>query len=210
MKKILCYGDSNTWGHDPADASRLKKRWPVILQEILPQYKIIEDGLCGRTTRYDLPDSNMFGRNGLEAFRKSYLEQLCAVDIIIIMLGTNDVLNYFEYTPEKYEESLRIYIREIRMAYQSRMPEILLIAPAEITENALKHPDFKNLYSYNSVKYSKGFADVVKKVSEDERVYYMNAADIVCASQKDGIHLEESEHRKLAYAVSDKIAEIFK
>ena len=56
MKNILCFGDSNTWGYDPATQTRFdnKIRWTGVLQENLgDKFNIIEQGLNGRTTKID-------------------------------------------------------------------------------------------------------------------------------------------------------------
>ena len=47
--RILCIGDSNTWGYNPVNGRRFEKRWPKILGEMMPDSEIIEEGLCGRT-----------------------------------------------------------------------------------------------------------------------------------------------------------------
>ena len=47
MKKILCFGDSNTWGHNPIDCLQLEKPWTVWLKNIVPEYEIVSDGVCG-------------------------------------------------------------------------------------------------------------------------------------------------------------------
>lgn len=58
MKSILCFGDSNTWGWNPGNASRysLDQRWPgLLMKELGPDYYVIEEGLSGRTTVCDDP-----------------------------------------------------------------------------------------------------------------------------------------------------------
>lgn len=54
MKKILCFGDSNTWGHNPVDCSKLEKPWTVWLKDIVPEYEMVSDGVCGRATTHYL------------------------------------------------------------------------------------------------------------------------------------------------------------
>ena len=53
IKEILCFGDSLTWGWNPFDRGRypFEKRWTGVLQkELGKDYRIIEEGLNGRTT----------------------------------------------------------------------------------------------------------------------------------------------------------------
>ena len=68
MKKILCFGDSNTWGHNPVDCSKLEKPWTVWLKDIVPEYEIVSDGVCGRATTHYLENEDK--TNGLKDFRE--------------------------------------------------------------------------------------------------------------------------------------------
>ena len=91
MKRILCYGDSNTWGNIPADGRRYPAdvRWTGVAAKLLGDgYSIIEEGLNGRTTSFD--DYYVDCRNG----RKGLGYALCAhapIDLIVVSLGTNDL-----------------------------------------------------------------------------------------------------------------------
>ena len=72
MRNILCYGDSNTFGTDPVHGGRHPReaRWTGVLQELLGDgYRVIEEGLGGRTTVFD--DALSEGRNGAQTDRKS-------------------------------------------------------------------------------------------------------------------------------------------
>lgn len=84
MKKILCFGDSNTWGHNPVDCSKLEKPWTVWLKDIVPEYEIVSDGVCGRATTHYLENEDK--TNGLKDFRERYLSGENDFDLIIIML----------------------------------------------------------------------------------------------------------------------------
>src|SRR5574344_3156538 len=98
MKKILCFGDSNTYGYKPENRLRYDEniRWTTIVQKSLEKYgyEIIEEGLCGRTAGFDdyLPQQN--GIKTLPALLKKH-SPLCG---IIIMLGTNDLKTKFHAT----------------------------------------------------------------------------------------------------------------
>ena len=102
MKRILCYGDSNTWGHDPANVdpntglvARFDEhtRWPGVMRDALgADYLVWEAGLCGRTTVFD--DPLMPTRNGVRDF-EMVLQTCDPVDCIIFALGTNDTKDMF-------------------------------------------------------------------------------------------------------------------
>ena len=56
MIQVLCYGDSNTWGYQPEKDGRYswEQRYPGVLSKKLgTEYRVIENGLCGRTTCFD-------------------------------------------------------------------------------------------------------------------------------------------------------------
>ena len=91
MQKILCYGDSNTWGLIPGTEERYPwgVRWTSLLQEELKtrDIRILEEGLCGRTTAFE--DACRENRNGLKAL-PLVLEHHAPLDAAVLMLGTND------------------------------------------------------------------------------------------------------------------------
>ena len=97
-KRILCFGDSNTWGYDAYSGGRFARdvRWTGVLQNTLAKdYHIIEEGLCGRTTVFDDPLNE-----GLNGFRYLLpcLQSHLPIDMLIIMLGTNDCKERFAAT----------------------------------------------------------------------------------------------------------------
>lgn len=203
MKKILCFGDSNTWGHDPVDGSQLKRHWTVILQEMLSEYEIVEDGVCGRSTKFDVPDTPY--SNGIEVFRERYINSDAEFDLVIIMLGTNDRLNYFNCAAAETAEVLGKIVSEYRKKHTA---EFLLISPILIRENALNHPIFSTLYSEKSVTASKDFAKAISDTAKQENAYFLDAASVAEASELDGIHMDEAAHKKLAAKIAEKIKEI--
>src|SRR3954462_1773041 len=91
MKTIVCFGDSNTWGYDPASNGRFgpTNRWTGVLQTALgSDYRVIEEGLNGRTTTVDDPIHDH--RNGRH-YLPPCLESHAPFDLVTIMLGTNDL-----------------------------------------------------------------------------------------------------------------------
>jgi hypothetical protein len=56
MPVIVAFGDSNTWGYDPATGGRFPRaqRWTNVLQrELGADFEVIAEGLNGRTTVHD-------------------------------------------------------------------------------------------------------------------------------------------------------------
>ncbi|MCW5845462.1 MAG: hypothetical protein KIT77_29690, partial [Caldilinea sp.] len=95
MKRILCFGDSNTWGYDPVSQDRYARnaRWPGVLrQQIGAGYEVIEEGLNGRTTVWNDPIEGY--KNGRD-YLIPCLETHRPLDLVIILLGTNDLKKRF-------------------------------------------------------------------------------------------------------------------
>ena len=113
QKRILCYGDSNTWGFLPGGAGRLcaDQRWTgVCRRELGADYTVIECGLNGRTTIYDNP--NVKFRNGADALPFALLENM-PLDLAVLMLGSNDSkgINWdAEGFANEYEALVQSYI----------------------------------------------------------------------------------------------------
>lgn len=97
-KNILCFGDSNTYGYSPEGTGRYprQERWTGILaQRLGPAYRILEEGLCGRTTVWEDPiEGDKCGIRHLPSCIASHTP----LDLVIIMLGTNDFKQRFHVT----------------------------------------------------------------------------------------------------------------
>ncbi|MDD4648195.1 MAG: GDSL-type esterase/lipase family protein [Sphaerochaeta sp.] len=94
MRRILCYGDSNTFGTNPSGGRwQYDQRWTGILSSLLgPDFQIIEEGLGGRTTVFD--DPLELHRSGRE-FLPVALHSHRPLDLVILSLGTNDCKKFF-------------------------------------------------------------------------------------------------------------------
>jgi lysophospholipase L1-like esterase len=91
--RILCIGDSNTWGYNPENGSRFEKRWTKVLASYMPEHEIIEEGLNGRTLlSQDIYVKERCGIDGLKMLLLSHRP----IDCVIIMLGTNELKNCFK------------------------------------------------------------------------------------------------------------------
>ena len=137
--KIVCYGDSNTWGHNPVNGKRFneEERWPKILQNLLgKEHEVIEEGLCGRTASF-IDDVKPF-RYGL-AMLEGTMEIHLPADLIIIMLGTNDLKTNFSPNAVAISNGIRKMIQVIRDVYRwskyDYEPKILIVSPIYIGEN---------------------------------------------------------------------------
>ena len=132
-KRILCFGDSNTWGAVPEEGTRYpdKVRWTGLLQEKLGDgYQIIEEGYCGRTTVFD---DEIEGRlSGIKYFGPCCDSQ-SPLDLIILMLGTNDLKMRFGVDARTIAFGFQRYLDVLATTpMEGNKPKILLVAPIKI------------------------------------------------------------------------------
>lgn len=210
-KRILCFGDSNTWGFIPKKGTRYQRdvRWTGQLSNQLgSEYEIIEEGLNGRTTIFE--DPFMPYRRGLD-----HLPMLIAshspLDLIVISLGANDLKTYFNTTAwhsakgiEQLIKAVRFY--DINVAVGTLTP-ILVVSPTPYNENITELIDSKSFGTKEDFAYEKSlrFADEYAKISKLNEVQFLNAGDYSKASVIDGLHLDETGHKNIGEALYKKI-----
>ena len=220
-KRILCYGDSNTWGYKPVAAVRYDEntRWPCRLQKLLgeEEYRVVEAGLSGRTTVFDDPFDDF--RNGAASLGYALLEA-DPVDLVILSLGTNDLKFTTAAASARGIASLISRIREITTRipsdrvisaavdqYTPKAPKILVISPI------LVHPDIQRINPRTTFagghEKSLQFAAAFRQISEASGAYFLDAAKVAYPSEADGIHMTEEGHIALAEAVAEAVREIF-
>ncbi|MBO6046849.1 MAG: GDSL family lipase [Erysipelotrichaceae bacterium] len=201
--RILCIGDSNTWGYDPMTGEQQKNRWTQILMKLLSEDTIIEEGLNGRTFAFDDPSNSE--RNGIKRL-PTILKTHQFVDLIIVMLGTNDLKTVFHATAADIAKCARTFIEIINNPdfYNGSVPKTLLVSPVYIddnVENVWLDPEF----SVESAKESHLLAEHLEVVAKDCGTAFMNAADYAEASKVDCVHMDGANHQKFAQAIADKI-----
>ncbi len=206
MKRIVCFGDSNTYGHDPADCSRLDMRWTRLIRPMLGDgYEIIEEGLCGRTSVFSV-NTNQDGWEG-STLIKPVLCTHKPFDLLIIMLGTNDLLLGANADADDSAAGIATLIKMARECVDSK---ILIISPILIDPAVAHSETFAPLYGgTRACELSKQFAPKFKKVADDNGCYFLNAADYAKASPLDGVHMDGENHAKLSAAIADKVKKIF-
>ena len=207
-KNILCFGDSNTWGYSPDGVTRYSSsvRWPFVMQSKLDaDFKVIEEGHCGRTTIYDDPE--VPDRNGIKSFPK-ILEANAPLDLVIIMLGTNDLKNCYSASAVDIAKSIEklTHVVSKHNSLQNHMPEILVIAPPPLVD--ADKSQFKPTYT-NGIKESLKMGNTITEYFKDTNINTFDAGHYIKSSIRDVIHLEPSEHIKLGELIAKKVTLIF-
>lgn len=197
---ILCFGDSNTFGYIPGGAGRFDRRtrWTGRLQKILGKgYRIIEEGLNGRTTVFE--DVTCPGRCGLDVIGTA-VELYSPLDLLIIMLGTNDCKVQFGASPRQIAEGLGQVLDKAEAGSPNAF-KILLIAPVPMKEKAA-FPEGLSDFDKNSVEISYKLAEEYKKLSGKYECSFLDASKVTEVSEIDGVHLDSEGHGALAEAIA--------
>lgn len=197
---VLCYGDSNTYGLIPNETKRYSffQRYPGILQKNLgDEYRIIEDGLVGRTTVYN---DKRYGRCGIN-YLPICLEINNPLDYLIIMLGTNDCKKSNARSEQDFCNGITKIITTAK-EHLSDKTKIILISPILLGDEVVKND---NEFDVLSVKLSRKLADIYNDVAESQSCLFLNAADYAEASNADFQHMTKAGHKNLADAIAELI-----
>jgi len=210
MKRILCYGDSNTWGYAPEQQAgpvytRYDEsvRWPCVLQALLGEgYAVIEEGLNGRTTAVDDPLEP--GKNGL-TYLPVCLDTQAPLDLVIVMLGSNDLKRRFSFGAVETAKGTELLLKAIKAnpcGRDEKGPKILLIAPPEV---APLFPDFDADYCKRE---SRALPGLLEEVAAHFGAAYLNSGEVATVSLIDRLHLTPESHKALGQAVFEAIRKL--
>ncbi|MFW6082496.1 MAG: SGNH/GDSL hydrolase family protein [Chloroflexota bacterium] len=197
---ILCYGDSNTWGWNPATEERLPAdvRWTGVCRHMLgDEYHVIEEGLNGRTTVWDDPIEGY--KNG-KTYLIPCLETHRPLDMVIIMLGTNDLKGRFSVSAYDIANAVGVLVEIVRKSEagrQGRAPDVLLVAPPPLG----KLTEFSDMFVGAEEK-SRNLAKHCRRVADEYGCALLDTSDLIVSSDIDGVHLEAGEHQKLGEAIA--------
>jgi lysophospholipase L1-like esterase len=209
MKTILCYGDSNTWGYSPSTQDRYSRdeRWGGVLRNALGEgYLVIEEGLGGRTTVWDDPVEGIH-KNG-RTYLLPCLESHQPIDLVVILLGTNDLKRRFSAGAFDIAQGAGVLVRIVQKSEtgpNGQPPKVLLLAPPPTAD--LTGTDFVEMFKGADEK-SKNFSREFRRVAEELGCEFLDAAEVIVSSTLDAIHLDAEEHRKLGQAVATRVREI--
>ena len=120
-RRVLCFGDSNTYGYDPARDGRYgdDERYPMVLQDLLGDgWSVVEEGLPGRTAVFDDPITE--GMNGLRVITPILMSH-APLDTVTIMLGTNDSKERFGCNSYLISQGI---VRLVKKALQPMLKDI--------------------------------------------------------------------------------------
>ena len=218
MKKhIVCFGDSNTHGYcaDPADCAdggdrfNEDERWTCLLQKALgEEYLVIEEGLSGRTTVF--PDPLHESMSGLDVIYSCLMSHE-PVDLLIIMLGTNDTKERLGANAACIGIGMERLVAKAKTveAWRGGKPNILLICPPHIGEGLLDHP-FGAAMGLGCTENSRGLAPLYRELADRLGCAFLDAEGLAEFNKLDCMNLTCRGHRQLAEALSALVPELVK
>lgn len=213
QRRLLCFGDSLTWGWVPkADATPsvrypYAQRWTGVLAgELGPGYEIIEEALSGRTTDADDPiDPRLNGSAYLPAALASHLP----LDLVIIMLGTNDTKVRYRRTVHDIATGMERLIAQVQgsaggIGTEYPAPELIVVAPPPLGD--IVNPWFADVFA-GAHETSRGLASAYEHLAAFSGVGFVDAGQFTATDGADGIHFTAQNNAALGRALVAPVRE---
>jgi lysophospholipase L1-like esterase len=209
-RTLLCFGDSNTHGtmpfarvDEPHHRHDADTRWPCVAARHLgPDWTLVEEGLPGRTAQFADPviGPHMDGRIGL----RIALESHGPIDVLVLMLGTNDVKAMFGATPDMVTAGIAALLNIARAPeVQARHGgfRILLICPPPVEEVGCLAGMF-----WGGREKSLALPERYRALAAALGAAFLDAGEVIRVSQLDGVHYGAKEHAALGAAAATAVA----
>jgi len=211
--RILCYGDSNTWGYiSGSNHERYgnKERWTKILADLLGnEFEVIEEGLNSRTLTSNDTRVGKEGKNGYE-YLIPCLDTHDPIDLVVLMLGTNELKASYNKTVKEIGNMLEEYFVKTILGRKSQFknsyPKLLLVTPPLVNEE-VEYCKAGNKY-VGATRKSKDLNAIYKNIAEKYNCYFLSNDGLLTGI--DGVHLTKESHKKLAELLERKIKTIYK
>ena len=210
--RIVCFGDSNTWGYNPRTRERFPGdvRWTGRLQQLLGDgYQVLEEGQNGRTIASEDPCEGE--KNGIRAVIPC-IESQMPFDLLILMLGSNDLKQKFGYAAIDVAGEMQQMLEKIvtfGRYHMKKAPRILLVAPPWFGEG-IRSSWLGDCFGYErATRISQELAPWYQQLAEMYECDYLDAAEFARAGSTDSVHMEEDGHAALAQALADYVKSRF-
>ncbi len=213
-QRILVFGDSLTWGWTPADPvvpterHADEDRWTTVMANALgDDYQLIVEGLSGRTTNIDDPsDPKLNGADYLPAALASHEP----IDLVIIMLGTNDTKTYLDRTPFEIGLGAGELINIVHELpgwnwTEYETPQVLLISPPPLGETIGE--EAAAIFEGSREK-SLALPEVYAGIAAVAGEHFFDAGTVIETDGIDGIHFTAAANKTLGEAVAGEVNKI--
>lgn len=210
MRSVLCFGDSNTHGQipggTPLDRYGPTERWPGVMAQALgSRWHVIEEGLSGRTTVRDDPIEGAH-KNG-RTYLKPCLQSHMMLDVVIIMLGTNDLKVRFNQPPSEVAMGIGCLVHDIKELMpgpRGTVPEIMIVAPPPMLDDI---KEWESIFAGAPAK-SRRLALEFEIIADSLEVHFFDAGSVVGCDPLDGFHINKEAHEILGAALAREVEAI--
>lgn len=210
MRTVLCFGDSNTHGQvpggSPLDRYPPPLRWAGIMAKSLgSDWHVIEEGLSGRTTVHSDPIEGSH-KNG-RTYLRPCLQSHAPIDLVIIMLGTNDLKARFSLPPSEVAMGMGCLvhdIRELAPGPRGHDPEIMIVSPPPMLDDI---KEWEAIFSGAQAK-SHRLAHEFEVMADSLEVHFFDAGSVCQCAPEDGFHIDAEAHRLLGEALAQEVLSI--
>lgn len=198
-RAVLCFGDSNTYGSIPGVAGGRydwETRWPgVLARELGDGWRVIEEGLPGRTTVFDDPLSPY--RRGAD-YLPPCLGSHTPLDAVAIFLGTNDLKARFAAGPSDIAGGLAV----LAQTALASTPRVLLLGLPRL--GAELSAEFAG-----AAEKAAGLPQCIAEEAAAVGADFLDLADVATYSAVDGFHLDPAGHAATGHAVAQRLLGMF-
>ncbi len=204
MKKILCFGDSNTYGYIPNNGARYDKntRWTGVLSLLSHgKFEIIEDGCNNRTAFAANPAGKIF--TGHEILPELLTDDF---DAVVLAIGINDTQFLYNLSSIEIASGVEKLINIVKV--KSPQAKIILVAPSILTDYVL-NGNFACLFDRTSIEKSRQLPLLYKKIAEKQNIEFLDLNSVAKTSSLDGLHYAPEQHLKIAQAIFTILSELF-
>ncbi|MDF0602455.1 SGNH/GDSL hydrolase family protein [Psychromarinibacter sp. C21-152] len=211
-RTILCFGDSNTHGTralatlDSQGRFPRAERWPqVMAAELRDGWEVIAEGHPGRTTVFDDPVEGSH-KNGLTVL-PALLETHRPLDLVIVMLGTNDTKTRFSAPAFDIAKGLERIAATIRLSGSGPdrgAPGVLLAAPVPVVETGVLAPMFAG-----AAEKSRALAPLLRDVAGRLGTGFVDLGGVAEVDPVDGVHLTAEGQAAIGRAMAGAVQAMF-
>lgn len=204
MKKILCFGDSNTYGYIPNNGARYDKntRWTGVLSLLSHgKFEIIEDGCNNRTAFVANPAGKIF--TGYEILPELLTDDF---DAVVLAIGINDTQFLYNLSSIEIASGVEKLINIVKV--KSPQAKIILVAPSILTDDVL-NGNFACLFDRTSIEKSRQLPLLYQKIAEKQNIEFLDLNSVAKTSSLDGLHYAPEQHLKIAQAIFTILSELF-
>jgi lysophospholipase L1-like esterase len=217
-KRVLVFGDSNSWGWVPKEgvipSERYPEdqRWPNVMQAALgEEYEVVVDALSGRTTDVADPSFPQLDGAGLDgdAYLPAAIAAHLPLDLVVVMLGTNDTKAMFRRSPFRIALGAGMLVDAVQRSvdmfgggwYTYPAPDVLLVCPPPLGKLAgLTAEAFAG-----GEERSRGMPEAYRRIAEAAGAAFFDAGTAIQTDGVDGVHFTAATQRKLGEAMAGQV-----